>query len=261
MMQNPNTLLRIEALDVAYAEKATRLAERLKLPTDGESELVLQLGAEGLQIKGRDAGAVRVDFASGALLHRRKFGGGQGQMIAKAIGIQSGVRPTVLDATAGLGRDAFILASLGCQVTMVERHPVIAALLEEGIERARQDEETSAIMARMRLIHADAVKCMCLWEEESPQVVYLDPMFPERDKSALVKKEMRLFRLLAGDDDDAPALLKAALALATHRVVVKRHKTSSAIAGVTPGYVLQGQSNRFDIYPKKALQAKNRQEK
>lgn len=258
MTLDPKTLLRVEALDVAYAEKAAKLAEQLKLPTAGESELVLQLGREGLQIKGKDAGAVRVDFLSGALLHRRKFGGGQGQMIAKAIGIQSAIRPTVLDATAGLGRDAFILASLGCQITMIERHPVIAALLEEGIERARSDEENSTIMARMRLIRADAVEFMEAWQGELPQVIYLDPMFPEKEKSALVKKEMRLFRMLAGDDDDAPALLKAALPLATHRVVVKRHKTSPAIAGPSPGYVLQGQSNRFDIYPKKTFQVKNR---
>ena len=81
-------------------------------------------------------------------------------------------------------------------------------------------------------------------------------MFPHRDKSALVKKEMRLFRPLTGDDDDAPALLDAALALASHRVVVKRPRKSLAIAGEPPGYVLEGKSSRFDIYPKKSLKAK-----
>ena len=81
-------------------------------------------------------------------------------------------------------------------------------------------------------------------------------MFPQRDKSALVKKEMRLFRPLAGDDEDAPALLAAALALATHRVVVKRPRKAPAIAGEPPGYILEGKSSRFDIYPKKSLKAK-----
>ena len=81
-------------------------------------------------------------------------------------------------------------------------------------------------------------------------------MFPHRDKSALVKKEMRLFRPVVGDDDDAPALLEAALALATHRVVVKRARKAPAIAGPKPAFVLEGNSSRFDIYPKKSLKVK-----
>ncbi|MCT1282181.1 class I SAM-dependent methyltransferase, partial [Pseudomonas aeruginosa] len=88
---------------------------------------------------------------------------------------------------------------------------------------------------------------------EAPQVIYLDPMFPHRDKSALVKKEMRLFRPLVGDDLDAPALLQAALALASHRVVVKRPRKAPIIEGPKPGYSLEGKSSRYDIYPKKAL--------
>jgi 16S rRNA (guanine1516-N2)-methyltransferase len=91
------------------------------------------------------------------------------------------------------------------------------------------------------------------WQGTAPQVIHLDPMFPHRDKSALVKKEMRLFRPLVGDDDDAPALLAAALALASHRVVVKRARKAPPIAGVAPGYSLEGKSSRYDIYPKKKL--------
>ena len=108
-------------------------------------------------------------------------------------------------------------------------------------------------MTRMRLIGGDAIASMQDWKEEAPQVIYLDPMFPHRDKSALVKKEMRLFRPLTGDDDDAPALLEAALALASHRVVVKRARKAPVILGPAPGYVLEGKSSRFDIYPKKSL--------
>lgn len=174
-------------------------------------------------------------------------------MIAKAVGVQPGIRPTVLDATAGLGRDAFVLAQLGCVVTLIERQPIIAALLEDGIRRAMADAEVAPIMTRMRLIGGDAIASMQDWKEEAPQVIYLDPMFPHRDKSALVKKEMRLFRPLTGDDDDAPALLEAALTLASHRVVVKRARKAPVILGPAPGYVLEGKSSRFDIYPKKSL--------
>lgn len=253
------TRIRVESLDPAFDVAATGWAERLHLPLGGEAELALQLGQAGLQLvdlSENAPGPVRVDFVEGAVAHRRLFGGGAGQMIAKAVGLQPGIRPTVVDATAGLGRDAFVLAQLGCAVTLIERNPLIAALLEDGLQRAMVDTEVASIVAHMRLLCGDAIELLRQWQAEPPQVVYLDPMFPHRDKSALVKKEMRLFRPVVGDDDDAPALLEAALALATHRVVVKRARKAPAIAGPKPAYVLEGNSSRFDIYPKKSLKAK-----
>ena len=194
-----------------------------------------------------------MDFVEGAVAHRRQFGGGAGQMIAKAVGIAQGIRPRVLDATAGLGRDAFVLASLGCQVDLIERQPLIGALLEDGLQRATADAEVASIVARMRLLQGNAIELMSAWQDGAPQVIYLDPMFPHRDKSALVKKEMRLFRPFVGDDLDAPALLQAALRLASHRVVVKRPRKAPIIEGAKPGYALEGKSSRYDIYPLKKL--------
>jgi 16S rRNA (guanine1516-N2)-methyltransferase len=107
----------------------------------------------------------------------------------------------------------------------------------------------------MRLLTGNAIELMRGWQEQAPQVIYLDPMFPHRDKSALVKKEMRLFRPLVGDDMDAPALLEAALALASHRVVVKRPRKAPCIEGPKPSHALEGKSSRYDIYPKKALKS------
>jgi 16S rRNA (guanine1516-N2)-methyltransferase len=257
---SPLTSIRVEALDPLYAEAASVLAQQLGLPLAGNTEFALQLGSNGLQFVelGDNApGPVRVDFVEGAVAHRRLFGGGSGQMIAKAVGIQAGVRPRVLDATAGLGRDAFVLAELGCVVTLIERQPLIAALLADGLQRAQADAEVAAIVARMNLLGGNAIDLMKAWHDEAPQVIYLDPMFPHRDKTALVKKEMRLFRPLVGADDDAPDLLAAALVLATHRVVVKRPRKAPAVAGEKPGYVLEGKSSRFDIYPKKSLKPKN----
>lgn len=259
-MSNAAPVIRLEALAPAYAQAASAWAERLKLPRDGAAEFALQLGDDGLQfveLAPDAAGPVRVDFVSGPVAHRRLFGGGSGQMIAKAVGIQAGVRPLVLDATAGLGRDAFVLAELGCSVTLIERQPLIAALLEDGLQRAQASHEVAPIVARMHLLCGNAIALMQAWPGAAPQVIYLDPMFPHRDKSALVKKEMRLFRPLVGDDDDAPALLEAALRLATHRVVVKRARKAPAIAGEKPAYVLEGKSSRYDIYPKKSLKAKS----
>jgi 16S rRNA (guanine1516-N2)-methyltransferase len=251
--------VRVEALAPAFSTAALLWAARLQLPLEGDTEFALQLGDAGLQLldlSPQAPGPVRVDFVAGAVAHRRLFGGGSGQMIAKAVGLQPGVRPTVLDATVGLGRDAFVLAQLGCAVTLIERQPLIAALLEDGLQRALSDLDVAPIVAQMHLLRGNAIELMRDWAGEPPQVIYLDPMFPHRDKSASVKKEMRLFRPLVGDDDDAPALLAAALALATHRVVVKRPRKAPAIAGEKPGYVLEGNASRFDIYPKKTLKAK-----
>jgi 16S rRNA (guanine1516-N2)-methyltransferase len=250
--------IRMQSLAPHLAEAAADWAQRLGLPLEGDSEFALQLGEGGLQLVelGPQApGPVKVDFVEGAVAHRRLFGGGSGQMIAKAVGVQAGVRPRVLDATAGLGRDAFVLASLGCRMTLIERQPLIAALLEDGLARAALDRDVAPIAAQMQLLTGNAIELMRAWQGEPPQVIYLDPMFPHRDKSALVKKEMRLFRPFVGDDLDAPALLEAALNLASHRVVVKRPRKAPLIDGAKPGYALEGKSSRYDIYPKRKLQA------
>ena len=255
----PTPIIRVDALGPEWAAQAADWAQRLGLPQTAEdAEFALQVGEQGLQllILGPDApGPISVDFLQGAVAHRRQFGGGNGQMIAKAVGISSGIRPRVLDATAGLGRDAFVLATLGCDVTLLERQPIIAALLEDGLARAQQhaDAEVLGIVQRMRLIHQDSIEGMRNWQGDAPEVIYLDPMFPHRDKSAAVKKEMRLFQPLVGGDLDAPALLEAALALASHRVVVKRPRKAPAIEGAKPSHVLEGKSSRYDVYAKKKL--------
>jgi len=255
--QHTGSRIRVEALASNGHAQALDWAQRLGLPLeDAEAEFALQVTDDGLQLQqlGADSsGPVRVDFVEGAVAHRRLFGGGSGQMIAKAVGIQPGVRPRVLDATAGLGKDAFVLASLGCNMSLIERQPIIAALLEDGLARGLRDREVGQIIAQMRLLTGNSIDLIRAWEGEPPQVIYLDPMFPHREKTALVKKEMRLFRPLVGDDMDAPALLEAALALATHRVVVKRPRKAPCIDGPKPSYALDGKSSRYDIYPKKAL--------
>lgn len=167
-------------------------------------------------------GGISVDFVSGAVAHRRKFGGGRGQSIAKAVGLKQGISPTVVDGTAGLGRDGFVLASLGCNVTLIERHPIVASLLEDGLRRGYQDADIGPwLTERMRLVHASSLTALVDLGQQV-DVVYLDPMYPHREKSALVKKEMRVFQSLVGADTDADGLLAPAMALASKRVVVKR---------------------------------------
>jgi len=252
--------IRVEAIAPEFSGRALAMAGALALPLQGEAEFALQLGADGWQLQELGeaaAGPVRVDFLEGAVAHRRLHGGGSGQMIAKAVGIQPGVRPLVLDATAGLGRDAFLLAQLGCSVTLIERNPLIGVLLTDGMERALADPEVGPIIQRMQLRLGNAIELIRCWSGEPPQVIYLDPMFPHREKSSLVKKEMRVFRPLVGGDDDAPELLQVALELATHRVVIKRPRKAPSVEGRPPGYVLEGKSSRYDIYPKKALKQRS----
>ncbi len=216
-------------------------------------------------------GPVRVDFLAGALDHRRRFGGGKGQMIAKAVGVKAGVYPAVLDVTAGLGRDGFVLACLGCPVHWLERSPLVYRLLEDGLARARRhaaegaDPELEAILARLSLSEGDGREYLARLEgvDEEPQrmnkepqrpdVVYLDPMFPERNKSADVKKEMQAFHRLVGRDEDAGELLSLARSVARYRVVVKRPRKAPDLAGVVPSHRIEGKSSRFDVYARQKL--------
>ena len=237
------------------------LAARLGLPlvSPGEAALYLSHDGERLSLAGdpsRYGHPLAVDFVTGRAAHRRRFGGGRGQLVARACGLANGVTPSVVDATAGLGRDAFVLATLGAEVLMIERVAAIFALLEDGLARAQGDAEIAEIAARLTLVHGDATReldALVAAGTVAPQVIHLDPMFPHRDKSALVKKEMRLFRTLAGEDLDAPRLLEAALDVASHRVVVKRPRKAPPIAGPAPRHVVADRTSRYDLYVHRRL--------
>lgn len=246
----------------AAGELAARLGTRYlgvadpRLLTDDPQVLWLDDHGLALQATGRKApGPVRAEFVSGKAGYRLAHGGGTGQLIAKAIGLKRTHETLhILDATAGLGQDAFVLAGLGHQVTLLERSPVIHALLADGLARAAADESTAAVVARMTLIQVDSIEWL---KERAGQpvadVIHLDPMFPHRDKSAQVKKEMQLFRPIVGDDPDASDLLAAALDCAHYRVVVKRSRRAPAIDGPAPALKLEGKSSRYDVYPLKAF--------
>jgi len=219
-------------------------------------EFLLQVNHQYLELVKLDEpklGAIKVDFVDGAVAHRRKFGGGRGQEIAKAIGLKHGFTPHVLDATAGLGRDGFLLAGLGCQVTLMERMPIVAALLSDGIERAKLNLEIGELItSKMNLIHASSIENMAQLVSQ-PDVIYLDPMYPHKEKSALVKKEMRVFQSLVGEDLDADDLLEPALALAKYRVVVKRPSYAPPLNNKKPSTCIKMKKNRFDVYVNLAI--------
>jgi 16S rRNA (guanine1516-N2)-methyltransferase len=191
---------------------------------------------------------LQVDFLSGKAAYRRKHGGGQHQTIAKAVGIKPNKPRRVLDATAGLGRDAFVLAGLGCLLTLLERHQVVAALLDDGLKRAYQDSFIGSWMQEKMCLCSHTSLQQLVDQDISFDVVFLDPMYPHRKKNALVKKEMQLLQALVGADDDADSLLKPALVCARERVVVKRPLDAPYLDNTTPTLIMPMKNNRFDVY-------------
>ncbi|WJW74809.1 class I SAM-dependent methyltransferase [Thiohalobacter sp. IOR34] len=218
-----------------------------------EAGYYLRLDAEGLALHRagpRPPGAVRVDFAGGALAHRRRFGGGRGQPLARAVGMRPGFDPWIWDATAGLGRDAFVCASLGCRVTLCERSPWLAALLEDGLRRAAADPELAPwLTARMQLCFGDAAERLAVLPvAERPDTVYLDPMYPPGKPGVQVKKGMRALQELIGPDRDSLRLLEVALRVARRRVVVKRPRRAGWLHDLKPAASIESPKTRYDVY-------------
>ena len=237
------------------AEREIKLSTDLDLPTielpssysprevsDFDYLLVYRDSRLLLQGTGDTAiGELCVDF-SDAKLNRRANSSIRNQNIAKALGLKGGLRPAVLDATAGLGKDAFLMASLGCEVSLLERSVLVHALLRDGLGRAGYyGEEIAAIVLRMKLHFGDLLE----FETNSKQ---FDPMFPARRKSAKVKKDMALLQQLLGHQTDGAELLDCAKLLAKKRVVVKRAKLSPPLGPGKPDIEFKGSSSRYDVY-------------
>ena len=269
------SIIQISFSSSPFEARAVALSAKLQLPqrTDQspDYDYLLDVSESGLSLipsAGKGYGSIQCDFAGGAHSHRRRYGGGNGQAIAKAIGVSGKFSPQVLDLTAGLGGDAFVLACLGCSVTMLERNPIVHSLLADGLVRAQQiaeadhlkedyagDSSLMAIMARINLIETNAAEYLERGSNGSvaADVVYLDPMFPERKKSAKVKKQMQAFHAIVGTDSDADGLLDLALDVARYRVVVKRPTGANQLAERKPSYSLEGKSTRYDVYTFKKL--------
>ena len=205
-------------------------------------ELLLRVDDSGLalhSLREPKTGPVQVDFAAGAIQQRARDAL-RSQHLVRAVG--SGLE--VLDATAGLGRDAFLLASAGNRLHLLEREPAIYALLADGLRRAAADPDLAPIVERMRLHCADFRNWI---EERRYDVVYLDPMFPRPEKRARGKKEMVFLQRLAGEGEEC-GLLARALGCARSRVVVKRPPREAWIDAKEPSFSYRGRVSRYDVY-------------
>lgn len=248
-----------DVADAAMHARATELAANLSLPLIGDREeltdsVALLLVVTGARLELRETGpgrgtAVYVDLLRGATQHRLTSTRSHRLPLARALGLHRGVR-SIVDATAGLGRDAVTLAACGCRVTAIERSGVLAALLQDGLTRASRTEKAwlREIAGRVTLVVGDARDALHdMTGGDAPEAVYLDPMYPEGDKKSLAKKEMRICRRLVGDDPDAAELLAIAREVATRRVVVKRHPKAAPLAP-RPTAQIAGKQVRYDIY-------------
>jgi 16S rRNA (guanine1516-N2)-methyltransferase len=220
---------------LAAALGAPRLDRRAWVAGDGGA-VVLWVDADGIGLRGTArgrAGAVRP-------VPPPPVGRPGREPLLQAVGRGD----DVIDATAGWGVDAGVLAAAGRRVTMIERHPVLAAMLRDALARWRAEGRAGA--DRLSLVEGDA---RALLAELRADVVLLDPMYPERGKAARKGEDLTLARLLVGDDADQDDLLAAARAAARRRVVVKRPRAAPPLAGRPPTGVLVGRTTRFDLYP------------
>lgn len=205
--------------------------------------LELRRDADGLALAGGGM-VLRADFS--ALLPRLRPDRLGRELLVRAARVRGVEAPTAVDATAGLGEDSLLLAAAGFTVTMFEKDPVIAALLRDALERAAANPELAPVAARMTLVEGDSVAGLRDLGF-SPDVVFLDPMFPERTKSAAVKKKFQLLHHLERPCDNEAELLGAALTAHPRKVVIKRPPKGPLLAGAKPSYQVAGKAVRYDV--------------
>lgn len=255
-----NFLHHAPSVGIYYTEpeqknKAEQLAAELGLPLtcdEKDHDLLLGYFHDRLSLynpaKRYRKAKVYADFTGETALFRRKHG--KKELLLKAIGLRKGTSLSVLDATGGLGRDGFLMAAHGCIVHIIERHSVVAALLADGLQRASKNPDTKKIADRIEFSVGDTTQYLrdAVPAEFQYDVIYLDPMFPERNKSALVKKEMQLLQRLIGHGEDVRQLFETALHHADNRVVVKRPVKAPHIGTRDPSHCIKGKTTRYDVY-------------
>lgn len=249
-----NIVLIQAATKLSQGEKI--IAETLKIhslppqkPNQSNYRFELRLESHGLTLYCTDAdapGGLHVDLDNPAL-RRRRAESLKSQNLGKALGLKRMLQPSVLDTTAGLGTDSLLMAAAGCRIHLLERNPVVHALLADGLQRAQGGAaEIRELTSRMTLSCSDFLEYEA--SEESYDIVYLDPMFQGKKNTARAGKSMYLLQQLITDHCDEESMLEKALAVAGKRVVVKRARHSQLAGNRKPDISFSGSSNRFDVY-------------
>ena len=248
MSENVRPSAAVFACGDTARERALSVARSLGLPLydaapQGAAFPLVRVAEDGISLV---CGAQELKGDFSRMLRRARKSNLREELIVRAVKLKDAPCPRVIDATAGLGEDSFLLAAHGCEVTLYERDTIIALLLEDALERGMNDPLTAGICSRMELIRGDSITA--LREGACADVIFLDPMFPGREKSALVKKKLRLLQQLEPPCSDEEELFGAALAALPRRIVVKRPPKGAFLAGRKPDYSLTGKAVRFDCY-------------
>lgn len=209
--------------------------------------MILSAEPEGLTLIYEDQ-KLRGDFTK--MLPRLKQNNLPKELLVKTAKIKTADRDAdapliAIDATAGLGEDSLLLAAAGFHVKLYERNPVIHQLLQDTLRRAADIPELAGIVQRMELHHEDSIEAM-KHLEHSPDVILLDPMFPERQKSALVKKKLQMIQKLEIPCADEKELLRTAMEAAPKKLIIKRPPKGPYLADMKPDYSTSGKAVRFD---------------
>ena len=229
-----------------YSQELSVLAE---IETAAPLTVILSSGIVSLSGGSSQENPVYVDFVGGALGFRRVYGGGRhSEGVARAC-FGRMKSPVVFDGTAGLGRDAFVMAALGARVHLFERNPVVRLLLRDGLRRGRDSDipEVREITSSGMLLE-EAPSVTAYRGNVIPDTVYLDPMYPERKKAAMVKKEMRIFHELVGQDRDREDYLDAILEADYRKTVMKLPKWAEIMHPERDNTVVATKNHRFVVY-------------
>ena len=227
----------------ALENQAEEIAQNLGLAlvTEPGSELTLLVDKDGVTLMGYGL-SFRGDFEN--MLRRVTNGRVQHEMIARLVKTKE-ENPTVIDATAGMGEDSILLAACGYKVTMFEQNPVIAELLKDAMRRAKNHPELGPLMERMTLIQGNSIEIMPTMEREN-DIIFLDPMFPARQKSGLINKKLQLIQKLEQPCLQEEELLDAAIKAKPKKIIIKRPLKGSNLAGRRPSYSIKGKAIRYD---------------
>ncbi len=239
------------SLEIVSELEDTETAKRLKEKFCADNaQMTLKYDIDGLSLM-CDGQVLKGDFTH--MLRRLKRGSLTGELLVKAAKIKNAEGPlTAVDATAGLGEDSLLLAAAGFNVKLYERNPAIYELLRDALKRASEIPELADIVSRMTLFNEDSIMAMKTFET-SPDVILLDPMFPERQKSALVKKKLQMIQKMEIPCADEEELVMAAISASPKKLIIKRPPKGPYLAGIRPDYSLEGKAVRFDCisYPDK----------
>ena len=245
---------------VSEALENSELAYSLRQKFSGgeDAPMTLSLNEDGLSLIS-EGKTLRGDFTK--MINRIKPQTIGSELLVKAAKIKdAGDELCAIDATAGLGEDSLLLAAAGFKVKMYEQNPVIYELLCDAKRRAENDSFLVNIVSKMEIFNRNSIDAMTSLDF-CPDIILLDPMFPERQKSALVKNKLQVIQSLEMPCTNEVDMLYAATMAKPKRIVIKRPPKGEFLASVKPDYSISGKAVRFDCiampYDKRHIIFKN----